>query len=88
MFRPDLERMSVEYQLLLAQRRANAATPYSPAWDAAMADVEEWAREAWRLDQIAERLHERPAGLAVNGDARWERGHVAASLSGRAEASG
>jgi hypothetical protein len=47
-----LDRMSADYALLLARRRAAAHAPFSPAWDAAMNVVEDCEREAYRLDQL------------------------------------
>jgi hypothetical protein len=47
-----LDRMSADYALLLARRRAAAHAPFSPAWDAAMHAVEDCEREAYRLDQL------------------------------------
>ena len=47
-----LARVSADYALLLAKRRADRQVPFSPAWDAAMAAVDECEREAYRVDQI------------------------------------
>jgi hypothetical protein len=47
-----LDRVSADYALLLAKRRAAAHAPFSPAWDAAMRVVEDCEREAYRLDQL------------------------------------
>lgn len=47
-----LARMSADYALLLARRRAASKAPFSPAWDAAMHAVEDSEREAYRLDQL------------------------------------
>lgn len=33
----------------VARRRVAAARPFSPAWDAAMAQLEDVEREVWRL---------------------------------------
>ena len=47
-----LARVSADYALLLAKRRADRQVPFSPAWDAAMAAVDECERDAYRVDQI------------------------------------
>lgn len=47
-----LDRMSADYALLLAKRRADSKPPFSLAWDAAMHVVENCEREAYRLDQL------------------------------------
>jgi hypothetical protein len=47
-----LDRMSADYALLLAKRRAESKAPFSLAWDAAMHVVEDCEREAYRLDQL------------------------------------
>ena len=44
------ERVAIEIDLVTARRRAQADTPFSPAWDAAMTWVEDLERELWRLD--------------------------------------
>jgi hypothetical protein len=46
-----LARMSADYALLLAKRRAGKRMPFTEAWDAAMRDVEDSERELFRLDQ-------------------------------------
>ena len=51
MSNPELERMSVDYALLLAKRHADKRVPFSPSWDAAMGLVEDLEREAFRLDE-------------------------------------
>ena len=48
-----VDRMSIEADLHLARRRASALMPYSPAWDAAMAIVEDLERALWRRDHPA-----------------------------------
>jgi hypothetical protein len=45
------DRMDLEFQLLIARRRADACTPGSPSWDAAMGLVVELEDELRRLDQ-------------------------------------
>jgi hypothetical protein len=35
--------------LAAARRRARDLSPYSPAWDAAMADVDDLEEQLWRL---------------------------------------
>jgi hypothetical protein len=47
-----LDRMSADYALLLARRRAAGHAPFSPAWDAAMSLVEDCEREANRVNQL------------------------------------
>lgn len=42
--------MNVEGDLDIARRRAWALKPFSPAWGAAMAIVEDLERALWRLD--------------------------------------
>lgn len=56
MHRLRLQRLSVHADLLVARRRVTAYVPYSPAWDAAMARVEDLEREAWRLEQADAQL--------------------------------
>ena len=50
MWSPVIDRGSVEAELAVARRRAWALTTYSPAWDAAMALVEDLERLLWRID--------------------------------------
>ena len=45
-----VERADIVMSLAVARRRAWALTPYSPAWDAAMAIVEDLERVLWRVD--------------------------------------
>jgi hypothetical protein len=45
-----VERADIVLNLAAARRRAWALTPYSPAWDAAMAIVEDLERVLWRVD--------------------------------------
>jgi len=33
-----------------ARRRVSEATPFSPSWDAAMAELEDAERDLWRLE--------------------------------------
>ena len=47
-----LDRVTADYAVLLARRRAARHAPFSPAWDAAMHVVEVREREAYRLDQL------------------------------------
>ena len=47
-----LDRMTAEYALLLAKRRAARRVPFSLAWDAAMHVVGVRERDANRLDQL------------------------------------
>lgn len=39
----------VERRLAVVHRRVRSETPFSPAWDAAMAELEDAEREAWYL---------------------------------------
>jgi hypothetical protein len=48
-----VDRITIEADLHLARRRAWALTPYSPAWDATMAIVEDLERSLWRLEHPA-----------------------------------
>ena len=50
MFSPD-RRMVVEFDLRVARRRAAEYLPYSPAWDAAMARIEDLERMLWLLER-------------------------------------
>lgn len=50
MFRPTLDRIDVEFKLLIAQRRADQCFPYSPSWDAAMGLVDDLEAEIRLLD--------------------------------------
>ena len=45
-----LDRADLAMSLAVARRRAWALTPYSPAWDAAMAIIEDLERVLWRVD--------------------------------------
>ena len=47
---PPAERVVIEIQLAEAHQRAQADTPFSPTWDAAMARVEDLERTLWRID--------------------------------------
>jgi hypothetical protein len=48
MFSPD-RRIATELRLTIARRRAAQFLPFSPAWDAAMARVEDLERDLWAL---------------------------------------
>ncbi|MEX1170497.1 MAG: hypothetical protein WEE50_10185 [Chloroflexota bacterium] len=48
-----VDRNSVATDLAVARRRAWALMPYSPAWDAAMAMVEDLERLLWQLEHPA-----------------------------------
>ena len=54
MHKPDLERMTLEFDLMAWRRRADALMPSSPSWDAAMAMVHELEDEGARLDAYAD----------------------------------
>lgn len=47
-----LDRMTADYDLLLARRHAAGKAPFSPAWDAAMHVVEDCERAAYRLERL------------------------------------
>jgi hypothetical protein len=49
LFRVLLERTVIEQKLANARWRLNEHLPFSPAWDAAMAEVEDLELELWRL---------------------------------------
>ncbi len=53
MYRPNQERMDVEFKLLIAQRRADQCSPSSPSWDAAMGLVDDLESEIRQLDTAA-----------------------------------
>jgi hypothetical protein len=48
----NLERMSVDFALLVARRRLDKRVPFTPSWDTAMGLVEDLEREAFRLDEV------------------------------------
>ena len=48
--RPGLQRVNLELDLFSARRRAAQHPPFSPAWDAAMAEVEDLERALWQPD--------------------------------------
>ena len=50
---PDLERMTLEFNLMTAHRRADRLTRGSPSWDAAMCVVDDLQLEGARLDAQA-----------------------------------
>lgn len=52
MYQPTLERMDVEFRLVVARTRAERCSPASPSWDAAMGLVDELEDEISRLDQL------------------------------------
>jgi hypothetical protein len=49
LFRVLVERTVIEQKLAHARWRLNEHLPFSPAWDAAMAEVEDLELELWRL---------------------------------------
>jgi hypothetical protein len=55
----------LERQVTTARRRVTAETPFSPAWDAAMAALEDAERQVWRRE--TEPPPDPPAGR------RWAR---------------
>ncbi len=46
----EVQRLSLELELFGARRHAEEYLPYTPAWDAAVAKVEDLERALWRLD--------------------------------------
>lgn len=59
-----LARMSADYALMLAKRRAETRRPFTPAWDTAMQEVEDRERELFRLDEGTRDATRRPSGHA------------------------
>lgn len=49
----EFQRLSIELDLFSARRRADEYKPFSLAWDAAIAEVENLERDLWRLDAAA-----------------------------------
>lgn len=47
----EFKRLALELELFSARRRADEYRPFSPAWDAAVAEVEDLERALWRIDQ-------------------------------------
>jgi hypothetical protein len=54
------KRINTEIDLAAARRRVRVDVPFSPAWDADMARVEDLERALWRLEP-AEAPREAPA---------------------------
>lgn len=54
-----LDRISLDLDLLIARRRADACTPGSPSWDAAMGLVEDLEDELHQLEEAPDALPER-----------------------------
>jgi hypothetical protein len=46
----EFHRLNLELELFNARRRADEYRPYTPAWDAAIGEVEDLERALWRLD--------------------------------------
>ena len=46
----EFRRLNLELELFSARRRADEYLPYTPAWDAAIAEVEDLERALWRMD--------------------------------------
>jgi hypothetical protein len=44
------EQVAAELDLAAARRRAQLQVPFSPPWDAAMAQVEDLERALWRIE--------------------------------------
>ena len=49
----EFQRLNLELELFSARRRADEYRPFTPAWDAAISDVEDLERCLWGLDQAA-----------------------------------
>lgn len=49
--RPTRHRLAIELDLFSARRRAAQYRPFTPAWDAAITEVEDLEREVWHRDQ-------------------------------------
>jgi hypothetical protein len=47
-----VDRRQFERLVSAARLRALALVPYSPAWDAAMGDIEDLERALWRLEAV------------------------------------
>jgi len=54
MWPPNVARVAIERDLSVARRRARHLTPLSPAWDAAMALVEDLERALFGLDPVSQ----------------------------------
>ena len=63
MYRHRVERLSLDLDLMIARRRADACMPGSPAWDAAMGLVEELEEAVGRLGETSDQGDE-PGALA------------------------
>jgi hypothetical protein len=50
------QRIRTAFDLSLARRRAAECAPFSPSWDAAIAQVEDLEREMCRLGRAAPRI--------------------------------
>jgi hypothetical protein len=47
----EFKRLALELELFSARRRADEYRPFSPAWDAAVAEVEDLERALWRIEE-------------------------------------
>ena len=54
MYQRRIDRLSLDLDLMIARRRADACSPGSPSWDAAMALVQELEDELRRIDETPE----------------------------------
>lgn len=50
----DIDQVAIKTELRVARRRARDLTPFSPAWDAAMALVEDLERALFGLDPVSQ----------------------------------
>ena len=60
MYRLKLQLLNIDLELMIARKRAAECVPYSPAWDAAMAHVEDLERDAWHLAHVLDHVTESP----------------------------
>jgi len=57
----EFQRLNLELELFSARRRADEYRPFTPAWDAAITEVEDLERCLWGLDQAASQTVLEPA---------------------------
>lgn len=57
MWHRGVERLATEHDLEAARGRMRRLTPFSPAWDAAMASVEDLERQLWLTDEDSPTIH-------------------------------
>ncbi len=54
MWRQDIDQVAIETDLRVARRCARDLTPFSPAWDAAVARIEDLERALFGLDPVSQ----------------------------------